>query len=101
MLCRSPIPTMRVGALKKWSWTPAPRRPTPKWSRPTTCNKSWSYWTRWIRGRRLCSACALAWTTRNPKPSKEIGERLGLTRERVRQIENEALAKLCESLCGD
>lgn len=36
-----------------------------------------------------------------PKTLKEIGERLGLTRERVRQIENEALAKLCESLCGD
>jgi RNA polymerase primary sigma factor len=36
-----------------------------------------------------------------PKTLKEIGERLGLTRERVRQIENEALAKLCDSLCGD
>ncbi len=36
-----------------------------------------------------------------PKTLKEIGERLGLTRERVRQIENEALAKLCECLCGE
>jgi RNA polymerase primary sigma factor len=33
-----------------------------------------------------------------PKTLKEIGERLGLTRERVRQIENEALAKLNEGL---
>ncbi len=33
-----------------------------------------------------------------PKTLKEIGERLGLTRERVRQIENEALSKLHESL---
>src|SRR5256885_5606062 len=33
-----------------------------------------------------------------PKTLKEIGERLGLTRERVRQIENEALSKLSESL---
>jgi len=33
-----------------------------------------------------------------PKTLKEIGERLGLTRERVRQIENEALNKLSESL---
>jgi len=36
-----------------------------------------------------------------PKTLKEIGESLGLTRERVRQIESEALAKLNESLCGD
>jgi RNA polymerase primary sigma factor len=33
-----------------------------------------------------------------PKTLKEIGERLGLTRERVRQIESEALSKLNESL---
>lgn len=36
-----------------------------------------------------------------PKTLKEIGECLGLTRERVRQIEGEALAKLSEDLCGD
>ncbi len=33
-----------------------------------------------------------------PKTLKEIGQRLGLTRERVRQIENEALMKLSESM---
>jgi RNA polymerase primary sigma factor len=35
-----------------------------------------------------------------PRTLKEIGEQLGLTRERVRQIETEALAKLAEELHG-
>jgi RNA polymerase primary sigma factor len=37
----------------------------------------------------------------SPKTLKEIGERIGLTRERVRQIENEALQKLNDLLAEE
>jgi len=37
----------------------------------------------------------------DPKTLEEIGRRLGLTRERVRQIEGEALSKLSESMQVD
>ena len=36
-----------------------------------------------------------------PKTLKEIGECLGLTRERVRQIESEALAKLYDNMSAE
>ncbi len=36
-----------------------------------------------------------------PMTLEEIGERLGLTRERIRQIENDALRKLHQNLGGD
>jgi RNA polymerase primary sigma factor len=37
----------------------------------------------------------------DPMTLKEIGQRIGLTRERVRQIEHESLAKLRTAMDGD
>jgi RNA polymerase primary sigma factor len=37
----------------------------------------------------------------DPKTFEEIGDRFGLTRERIRQIEREALAKLRETMQVD
>jgi len=39
--------------------------------------------------------------SQEPKTLKEIGEHLGLTRERVRQIETDALSKLSQTLQPD
>ena len=36
-----------------------------------------------------------------PLPLKEIGKIVGLTRERVRQIEKQALERLCSILCPE
>ena len=36
-----------------------------------------------------------------PMTLREVGENLGLTRERVRQLENQALLKLMTALGGD
>ena len=41
-----------------------------------------------------CSSCAMGSSTRSPKTLEEIGKRLGLTRERVRQIELDSLRRL-------
>ena len=49
------------------------------------------------RGRRR-SACGSASTRTVPMTLREVGENLGLTRERVRQLENQALQKLAIAL---
>ena len=63
-----------------------------------SCAKSSAWWTSWISERRPCCGSRFGLEGEEPKTLKQIGEHLGLTRERVRQIERQALAKLQERL---
>ncbi len=45
-------------------------------------------------------ASILDWKLRRPERWEEIGETMGFTRERVRQLHNRALEKMCRT-CGD
>ena len=63
---------------------------------PTSCGS----WRPWTSARPPCCGCASAWTTTSRARSRRSARRLGLTRERVRQIETEALGKLAEALNG-
>ena len=73
---------------------PRPRRPTSRWSRPTTCKHVLELLDKMDKREATVLRMRFGLDDEEPKTLKEIGECLGLTRERVRQIESEALAKL-------
>ena len=97
---RRPTSPRPAGRWARWCPTSAPRRPKPRWSKTTTsstsCRSSKTMDTREATVLKM----RFGLEGHEPKTLKEIGESLGLTRERVRQIETEALGRLAESLEG-
>ena len=55
-------------------------------------------WRRWTSARRPSCGCGSASTTTSRRRSRKSASRSGLTRERVRQIETEALNRMADSM---
>ena len=68
------------------------------WSRATTCTHVMDMLTTMDQREATVLRMRFGLDDHQPRTLKEIGESLGLTRERVRQIETEALAKLADGL---
>ena len=62
------------------------RKPTPNW-----CGK---FWARWTSAKTRFWPCVLGWRTAQQRTLEEVGAQLGVTRERIRQIQEQALKKL-------
>ena len=71
---------------------------TSRWSRPTTSSCVMHLLDEMDKREATVLRMRFGLDDAPPKTLKEIGESLGLTRERVRQIENEALGKLSATL---
>ena len=78
----------------KWSRTRTPIRPTSNSRRKPSprCSRKWS--KRSTRAKRPFSRYRFGLDGGTEKTLEEVGEKFGVTRERVRQIQNIALNKL-------
>ena len=71
-----------------------PRRPSTGWSGKTTRNLSRQFWPRSHARENKILAMRFGLDDGKPKTLEEIGAKLGVTRERIRQIQEEALNKM-------
>ncbi len=99
--CPRPTSPRTAGAWARCSWTSGPARRTSMMVEADNLRLVLDRLDEMDKREATVLRMRFGLNDAPPKTLKEIGESLGLTRERVRQIENEALGKLSASMQAD